>query len=468
MQGTPLAQAAPTAAPGVTTTPPVRGTPTNNTPIGTVSPGVAQVVAAVLGATGSIPPWTPEPGFVDADSTSGSPGTSVTGDIAAPVFSPAASTGDLAAPVPDVGIDPVRADEIKKETEITIPQATEAVTSLLKKQKITSFDSKKLGKIKNLLDRNMDLKTQKIPADIRQRYQAWAPILYFGGLNRYGSTIQDRVINNQIKMASLIERIETLQNRELKQDNKIFQNPNLTWISAFLADKTIKYAPLRDAAYSQSLPGVASGVPASPVPPPLAPPQTPVPSPGTASGAASGAATKQTTPNEAGAARGASAKKPATPQKGKNEVPSAQDKRILQKLADGEWDISPMTKKLVAKFGLPVPSTTTPKPGAQLMLQKFADGEKQPGTIGKQLINKFGLPPPTPTKAATASGRGLKHTGLKTVKQIISRTENLIQAANLGNKSTEVRNELDTLLAVLIDRKEVRPQFRTNLMKRLF
>jgi len=70
--------------------------------------------------------------------------------------------------------------------------------------------------------------------------------------------------------------------------------------------------------------------------------------------------------------------------------------------------------------------------------------------------------------AGTKGGKGLKHTGLKTVKQIISRTENLIQAANLGNKSPEVRNELDTLLSVLIDRKEVRPQFRTNLMKRLF
>ena len=78
---------------------------------------------------------------------------------------------------------------------------------------------------------------------------------------------------------------------------------------------------------------------------------------------------------------------------------------------------------------------------------------------------------PSKPKAETPgakSGRGLKHTGLKTVKQIISRTENLIQAANLGNKSPEVRNELDTLLAVLIDRKEVRPQFRTNLMKKLF
>jgi len=70
--------------------------------------------------------------------------------------------------------------------------------------------------------------------------------------------------------------------------------------------------------------------------------------------------------------------------------------------------------------------------------------------------------------AGAKSGKGLKHTGLKTVKQIISRTENLIQAANLGNKSTEVRNELDTLLLVLIDHKEVRPQFRTNLMKKLF
>ena len=78
---------------------------------------------------------------------------------------------------------------------------------------------------------------------------------------------------------------------------------------------------------------------------------------------------------------------------------------------------------------------------------------------------------PSKPKAETPgakSGRGLKHTGLKTVKQIISRTENLIQAANLGNKSPEVRNELDTLLAVLIDRKVVRPEFRTKLMKNLF
>ena len=93
-----------------------------------------------------------------------------------------------------------------------------------------------------------------------------------------------------------------------------------------------------------------------------------------------------------------------------------------------------------------------------------------PSTAKKMQNFAQGLftPTKTPAAAGAKSGKGLKHTGLKTVKQIISRTENLIQAANLGNKSTEVRNELDTLLAVLIDRKEVRPEFRTKLMKKLF
>ena len=93
-----------------------------------------------------------------------------------------------------------------------------------------------------------------------------------------------------------------------------------------------------------------------------------------------------------------------------------------------------------------------------------SDVRNDPGVsqAAKNLLSSIGA------ARGVAAGRGLKHTGLKTVKQIISRTENLIQAANLGNKSTEVRNELDTLLSVLIDRKEVRPQFRTNLMKKLF
>jgi len=108
-----------------------------------------------------MPAWTPEPGYADADSTSGSAGTSAAGDIAAPVFSPGAPTDDLAAPLPEVGIDPVQADKIKKETQISVVEANEALTSLLNRKIPTSFDSRKMGKIQNLLDRNMDLKKQK-------------------------------------------------------------------------------------------------------------------------------------------------------------------------------------------------------------------------------------------------------------------------------------------------------------------
>jgi len=89
-------------------------------------------------------------------------------------------------------------------------------------------------------------------------------------------------------------------------------------------------------------------------------------------------------------------------------------------------------------------------------------GDPNISKVTKNLLASMG------TTRGVAAGSGLKHTGLKTVKQIISRTENLIQATNLGNTSTEVRNELDTLLSVLIDHKEIRPQFRTNLMKKRF
>ena len=121
----------------------------------------------------------------------------------------------------------------------------------------------------------------------------------------------------------------------------------------------------------------------------------------------------------------------------------------------------------------PKPATPTRSPSKSPAKQfvdaaknLFSPSKKRPPTPGTQ--SGADTQATTPVAAGAKRGRGLKHTGLKTVKQIISRTENLIQAANLGNKSTEVRNELDTLLAVLIDRKEVRPQFRTNLMKRLF
>jgi hypothetical protein len=135
---------------------------------------------------------------------------------------------------------------------------------------------------------------------------------------------------------------------------------------------------------------------------------------------------------------------------------------------------SVVAKQIADNKALNKPNPEKPKKpnkAQQTALQKYADS-KTPPQVGLQrnLIATFGLPPRTEASAQAGAkgGKGLKHTGLKTVKQIISRTENLIQAANLGNKSTEVRNELDTLLSVLIDRKEVRPQFRTNLMKKLF
>jgi len=106
--------------------------------------------------------------------------------------------------------------------------------------------------------------------------------------------------------------------------------------------------------------------------------------------------------------------------------------------------------------------------------QAFDDLDKQLSAKEKAEMQKLlqkqlsEIESPMGAAGGPVSGKGLKHTGLKTVKQIISRTENLIQTVNLGNKSKEVRNELDTLLAVLIDKKQIRPEFRSNLMKKLF
>jgi hypothetical protein len=69
-----------------------------------------------------------------------------------------------------------------------------------------------------------------------------------------------------------------------------------------------------------------------------------------------------------------------------------------------------------------------------------------------------------------AAGNGFKRgRGLRVkMEQLISRTENLISAAQLGNKTTEVFNELDTNLSVLIDKKKITKKYRDNLMKNLF
>ena len=72
--------------------------------------------------------------------------------------------------------------------------------------------------------------------------------------------------------------------------------------------------------------------------------------------------------------------------------------------------------------------------------------------------------------SGAAGGSGFKRgRGLRVkMEQLISRTENLISAAQLGNKTTEVFNELDTNLSVLIDKKKITKKYRDNLMKKLF
>ena len=54
------------------------------------------------------------------------------------------------------------------------------------------------------------------------------------------------------------------------------------------------------------------------------------------------------------------------------------------------------------------------------------------------------------------------------MRQLISRTEDLISAAQMGNKSKEVFNELDSKLSALIDKKKITKKYRDNLMKKLF
>ena len=67
------------------------------------------------------------------------------------------------------------------------------------------------------------------------------------------------------------------------------------------------------------------------------------------------------------------------------------------------------------------------------------------------------------------TGSGMKRgSGLGNMKQIISRTEDLISVAQQGHKTAEVRNELDTHLSMLIDKKKITPQYRDTIMKKLF
>ena len=77
---------------------------------------------------------------------------------------------------------------------------------------------------------------------------------------------------------------------------------------------------------------------------------------------------------------------------------------------------------------------------------------------------------PTSSPENVASGSGLKRgRGLASnMNQLISRTENLIKGAQLGNKTRELFNELDSNLQVLIDKKKITKRYRDDIMKKLF
>ena len=75
-----------------------------------------------------------------------------------------------------------------------------------------------------------------------------------------------------------------------------------------------------------------------------------------------------------------------------------------------------------------------------------------------------------------SSGSGMKRgNGIKrgrglasNMNQLVSRTENLIKAAQMGNKTRELFNELDSNLQVLIDKKKITKRYRDDIMKKLF
>jgi hypothetical protein len=104
---------------------------------------------------------------------------------------------------------------------------------------------------------------------------------------------------------------------------------------------------------------------------------------------------------------------------------------------------------------------------AQLQLQSNA--KQVLSKIGKAIVNDEAKIKPYIDKIFPKTGSGMKRgKGLGNMKQIISRTEDLISVAQKGHKTAEVRNELDTHLSMLIDKKKITPQYRDTIMKKLF
>ena len=66
------------------------------------------------------------------------------------------------------------------------------------------------------------------------------------------------------------------------------------------------------------------------------------------------------------------------------------------------------------------------------------------------------------------AARGRVGRGMKSIKGIENRVNDLISAAQSGNKSIEIRNELDSHLSTLINTKKVKPKVRDEIMMKLY
>ena len=94
--------------------------------------------------------------------------------------------------------------------------------------------------------------------------------------------------------------------------------------------------------------------------------------------------------------------------------------------------------------------------------KNIIQGDSSVGNVADELFPSSG--------SGMKRGNGIKRgRGLASnMNQLVSRTENLIKAAQMGNKTRELFNELDSNLQVLIDKKKITKRYRDDIMKKLF
>ena len=92
--------------------------------------------------------------------------------------------------------------------------------------------------------------------------------------------------------------------------------------------------------------------------------------------------------------------------------------------------------------------------------------------FGKAIVSENAKVKPYIDILFPVKGSGIKRAkkggGIYNIQQLISRTEDLLSVAQQGHKTLEVRNELDSNLSALIDKKKITPQYRDSIMKKLF